>query len=534
MRRDGHAVSLASLIAGWAVESQPRDWNALWCSDSIWTTIRDRALGAGRECACSCWVRSGLPATGCRQPRGLAAVLATAVVFWTACTLGLEMLGAIGAIASGDVRVLVWRSLSPGSASFAGFGPGSVELLRSGSIDEPFSWDALVGLALVLAAALLYCDAVAASGREGRERRADLSSLLRGAMVEGRPAVPGGRSVRRECGDLFPRQRRSLVHLADGVLGRGSTGQGRSGPVSCSWPRSRRTGVPGRSGRVARPVWSRPAGSPRRRPFLLFSFEPNVDTIFVAGYLLAAYFFLQAFAARTALAALCAWGPWPRVWPWGPKPSRSSSFRRCSRWRSAGSCSSGHPARTKIVRAIVIAVVPLVSGGFWFVRNALLTGNPFYPLEVRLLGPHAAARLVWSRSDAQVPTTSRLAIGGRWAIPCSPSSTPGCPLWLASLAGVWAIKNPKTKATRGWIAAFSLLAVANVALYWAFIPYRTQQRFMLQALGLAVVPLAMTLDRARWLRHLAVVLARDRTCSCQSTGRLLRPGAISPRSDAAD
>ena len=28
-------------------------------------------------------------------------------------------------------------------------------------------------------------------------------------------------------------------------------------------------------------------------PFLLFSFEPNVDTIFVAGYLLAAYFFLQ-------------------------------------------------------------------------------------------------------------------------------------------------------------------------------------------------------------------------------------------------
>ena len=29
-------------------------------------------------------------------------------------------------------------------------------------------------------------------------------------------------------------------------------------------------------------------------PLLLFSFEPNVDTIFVAGYLMAAYFFLAA------------------------------------------------------------------------------------------------------------------------------------------------------------------------------------------------------------------------------------------------
>ena len=50
------------------------------------------------------------------------------------------------------------------------------------------------------------------------------------------------------------------------------------------------------------------------------------------------------------------------------------------------------------------------------------------------------------------------------------------------------------------------MAILNIALYWVFIPYRTQQRFMLQALGLAVVPLALLLDRSRWLRHLAVVL----------------------------
>jgi hypothetical protein len=80
------------------------------------------------------------------------------------------------------------------------------------------------------------------------------------------------------------------------------------------------------------------------------------------------------------------------------------------------------------------------------------------------------------------------------------------PLWLVALAGAWAIKNPKVKASWRWIALFSLLSLFNIAAYWIVIPYRTQQRFMLQAAGLAVVPLAMTLDRARWIRVLAVVV----------------------------
>ena len=44
-----------------------------------------------------------------RQPRGLAAGLATAVVFWTASTLGLETLGAFGAISLGPM--LAWAGL---------------------------------------------------------------------------------------------------------------------------------------------------------------------------------------------------------------------------------------------------------------------------------------------------------------------------------------------------------------------------------------------------------------------------------------
>jgi hypothetical protein len=50
------------------------------------------------------------------------------------------------------------------------------------------------------------------------------------------------------------------------------------------------------------------------------------------------------------------------------------------------------------------------------------------------------------------------------------------------------------------------MAVLNVALYWVLIPYRTQQRFMLQALGLAVVPLGAMLDRGPGIRRAAAVL----------------------------
>jgi hypothetical protein len=45
-----------------------------------------------------------------------------------------------------------------------------------------------------------------------------------------------------------------------------------------------------------------------------------------------------------------------------------------------------------------------------------------------------------------------------------------------------------------------------VALYWVLIPYRTQQRFMLQALGLAAAPLARLLDRSRWMAAAASAL----------------------------
>jgi hypothetical protein len=80
------------------------------------------------------------------------------------------------------------------------------------------------------------------------------------------------------------------------------------------------------------------------------------------------------------------------------------------------------------------------------------------------------------------------------------------PVYLAAIAGAWDVANPRARPVRPWIALFAIGVVLNVTLYWVVIPYRTQQRFMLHALGLAVVPLAATLDRGGWLRVGAAIL----------------------------
>jgi hypothetical protein len=78
------------------------------------------------------------------------------------------------------------------------------------------------------------------------------------------------------------------------------------------------------------------------------------------------------------------------------------------------------------------------------------------------------------------------------------------PFWLLAIAvGLLAPgRSPRHHAIR----LLSLLAIANVALYWILIPYRTQQRFFLQALGVAVVPLARVFDASRWLLGLGLAL----------------------------
>ncbi len=70
------------------------------------------------------------------------------------------------------------------------------------------------------------------------------------------------------------------------------------------------------------------------------------------------------------------------------------------------------------------------------------------------------------------------------------------PFWVAAILGGVADRAfSRSRRLQGWVWAFSALALVQIAMYWLLIPYRTQQRFMLQGLGLGVVPLARLLDR---------------------------------------
>ncbi len=473
---------------------------------------------------------------GLRQPRGLAAALGSAVVFWTASTVGLEILGTFGAIGPGSLLALGvvvlaagwgvrWsgpaieedtlypQSLSPPSeGGDRGRGPSAIghkaaRWFSSSFILHPssFSWDALAGLALLLSAALVF----------------GMRSLLLAVKVVSDGPIYHLYFAARwwKAGRLFlvaaPFGENAATYFpANGDLwftwlmaSWGGDRLARIGQVpflvlaaAAAFGCARLLGA-SRSSSLVATCWF--ASS---TPLLLFSFEPNVDTIFVAGYLLSAYFFLRAarhgsdsFAVILgALAAGEALGTKAVGVVFVP-PLLAIAIGVILVQRV--------PARTKIVRALLVIIVPLLTGGFWYFRNVLMMGNPVYPLEVRLLG-----RTIWPGwygpeamhfSPYYVPFENWRALGDTLVAVLDPRLVP---LWIASLAGAWAIKNPLTGWSRRSTAVFSLLAILNVALYWLFIPYRTQQRFMLQALGLAVVPLALLFDRSRWLRYLGVCL----------------------------
>jgi hypothetical protein len=469
----------------------------------IWTTTQTGILGCAANLALvlgSFWIaRSGL-----RQPRGLATVLATAVIFWTACILGLELLGSLGVISLGPM--LAWGGLILAVGGVARWHRGrSAPEIDGGGTIETLPWDVLAGVALLLAAALYYVTRSLLLGVKASSD-APIYHLYFAARwwKAGRlflVAAPFGESA----ATYFPSN--GELWFTWLLASWGGERLAKIGQVPflflaalAAFGCARALGG-GRSASVVAASWF--AGSSY---LLLYSFEANVDTIFVAGYLMAAYFFLQSFrraggSAELVLGALSAGAAL------GTKAVGVIFIPPLVALVMIGILVGPAGARTKLIRVVVTAAMPLVSGGYWFVRNALLTGNPLYPLDVRLgghtlwhgwYGPEAMRQSPYflAITDWNMLRRNLLAVFGAKLMP----------LWLVALAGAWAINNPKVKASWRWVALFSLFSVANIAAYWILIPYRTQQRFMLQAVGLAVVPLAMTLDRARWIRVLAVLL----------------------------
>lgn len=243
-----------------------------------------------------------------------------------------------------------------------------------------------------------------------------------------------------------------------------------------------------------------------RLPLLIFAFEPNVDTIFVAGYLLTCYFLLRYVLGDDGPASLFLAGLAAGA-SWGTKPTGTvfipillaagglSIFWREPTWRS---------------RALGLGYLGgacLIPIGYWLGRNIWLTGNPLYPMHLELFGQvllkgwYPTSAMQWSRF--YLPRSQWIALGDMLLMVLDARTVP---FWLASTVGLWALgRRPKTPLDR-WVWAASALALVNIALFWLLIPYRTQQRFMLQAFGLAVIPLARLFDRGRSWRAIGLAL----------------------------
>ncbi|MCA1685058.1 MAG: glycosyltransferase family 39 protein, partial [Planctomycetia bacterium] len=241
-------------------------------------------------------------------------------------------------------------------------------------------------------------------------------------------------------------------------------------------------------------------------PMFVFAFEANVDSIFVAGYLLAVYF-LARYALGDDDTAALALGSLAAGLAIGTKAPGVVFVPPLLALGAASAIRRGRGWGGKAIGLGVVVLAPASVSGFWWVRNALLTGNPLYPLHLVISGR------VWL-SGWYGPDVMRLSPyyipAGDWRamvdVILGLIDPRLAPVWLASLAGVWAVGARVRRPEDRWVGLVSALAVLNVALYWLLIPYRTQQRFLFHAVGLLAVPLARTFDRAGWLRATGVGL----------------------------
>ena len=462
----------------------------------VWTTLGLGLLGAGAyESA-----RHGL-----RQPAGLPRILAAVILGWSWLTIGMEALGTVGWLTR--EALLAWSAagLLIG-LSFRWL--GQKELPDEGGENGPsegWGWSGLIAVWLTLwviaiygFGSLLYPVKVVSDGPiyhlffAARWWKSHQLELV---------AAPFGENAATYFpanGDLWFSW--LMIFWEGDRLAR--VGQGPFLLISgmAVMALARRLGA-GQVSALISASWFMTSA-----PLLLFSFEANVDTIFIAGYLLAVYFFVR-YALGDDDAQALALGALAAGLALGCKATSIVFVPPLLALATLPAVMRGRGVAAKLGGVLAVWLLPLLVGGFWYARNYLLTGNPLYPLHVKALGHVWLAGWygpdVMHRSAYYVPFSDWRAFCDQFLGNLDPHLLP---VWLAALAGAWAwgkgARSPIDAAVWGCAA----LAIVNVALYWLFIPYRTQQRFALHAVALAAIPLARTFDRGRPVRAFAVAL----------------------------
>ncbi len=459
---------------------------------------------------------------GFRQPSGSPRALAAVVIGWAWLTIGMQLLGTFGWMSRGPLLAWVGGLVVAGAVCRTLSGGGRLEDSTSTKV-EAASWSEIGAIGLILwvsallgGPSLFRALKVVSDGPiyhlyfAARWWKAGRLNLVAAPFGENAATYfPAGGDLWFSWlmigweGDLLAKVGQVPFFVLAGFT-----------VVALA----RRLGA-GRAASVVAATWYLASS-----PLILFAFEPNVDMIFNAGYLLSVHFFIRFALGDGGIESLVLGGLASGL-ALGTKAPAVVFVPPLIVLAMAAAVWRGGPFSKNLGGVILAGVIPFTVAGFWYARSAFLTGNLLYPFHLDVFGRVWLAGWygpdVMRSSPYYLPRSLWGAFGDIVLAVLDPRLAP---FWLAALLGAWRLGAVSRGAGDRCVWLLSGLAIMNVALYWLVIPYRTQQRFFLQALGLAAIPLARLFDRALWVRAGGVGLLAIHLLTRQSWP--LEPGTM--------